>query len=231
MLWLTCFICREEERRKLQRLGELARKEVANWHRLRMAQKTQLMQKQINTFKSKAEIKKTNPKARIAPPSVHSPPRSPQPQVPVQQATSAFAHLPEQISLPNSHTTPAVGKELKYWEMENVDEEDERMSEAESTLELSEEPVTDHSNTDTFRLATRMIAKTLGLPLVYLIALNLSEDGKTAKSLDLLAASGLPNPTPTFDPVLHEKALHAPEGGLLYQVSLFAILTEELMCQ
>ena len=137
----------------------------------------------------------------------------------LQDENPAFSHLPGQISLPNSHTTPAVGRELNYWEMEDVDEEDERMSEAESELALSEESVTDHSNTDTFRLAARMIAKTLGLPLVYIIALNLSEDGRTAKSLDLLAASGLPNPTPTFDPTLHEKALHAPEGGLLYQVS------------
>ncbi|KAL8277098.1 hypothetical protein RQP46_010526 [Phenoliferia psychrophenolica] len=62
--------------------------------------------------------------------------------------------------------------------------------------------------------ATRVLAKSLKLSLVYLCTLDLST---SAHTLTLLSSSGLPSPAPAFDPALHFEALRAPEGGLLYQ--------------
>lgn len=65
-----------------------------------------------------------------------------------------------------------------------------------------------------FDQATKMLAKALGVSLVYLVALDLIPSSPT---LRVLAAHGLSNPAPSFDPALHLKALRAPEGGLLYR--------------
>lgn len=64
---------------------------------------------------------------------------------------------------------------------------------------------------------TRLLAKALELDLAYLAAIDLSPDVASQDSLRVLAAHGLPNPPPAFDPALHLKALRAPEGGLVYK--------------
>jgi len=66
-----------------------------------------------------------------------------------------------------------------------------------------------------FDTATRTLLKALDLSLVYLVALDLAAPDKPA--LRVLSACNLPSPVPAFDPVLHLKALRAPEGGLLYK--------------
>lgn len=72
--------------------------------------------------------------------------------------------------------------------------------------------------------ATRTLRKALGLSLVYLVALDLAapERERGVPALRVLSACGLPSPVPAFDPVLHLKALRAPEGGLLYKNARFA---------
>lgn len=193
----------EEERRKLQRLGELARKEVAAWHQLRMQEKTRLMRKQLATLHTKAEAA-----------------RKPASQLPVLPERKPSKSLPDIIALPASERTSAVGKDLTYWEIDDSDTDEDNSPLDDSDRLSMEECVISNSKqiTSTFNLATRMIAKTLALPLVYLIALNLTETGEV-NAMDLMSSYGLPNPTPVFDKSLHLKALKAPEGGLLYQVS------------
>ncbi|ORY66786.1 hypothetical protein BCR35DRAFT_270103 [Leucosporidium creatinivorum] len=69
-----------------------------------------------------------------------------------------------------------------------------------------------------FDQATKMLAKALGVSLVYLVALDLlPSSSSSSPTLRVLAAHGLSNPAPSFDPALHLKALRAPEGGLLYR--------------
>lgn len=69
-----------------------------------------------------------------------------------------------------------------------------------------------------FDQATKMLAKALGVSLVYLVALDLiTSSSSSSPTLRVLAAHGLSNPAPSFDPALHLKALRAPEGGLLYR--------------
>ena len=65
-----------------------------------------------------------------------------------------------------------------------------------------------------FDTATRMLGKSLDLPFVYLIQIDLATSEHT---LTLLSSIGLPSPQPSFDPALHFNALRAPEGGVMYQ--------------
>ncbi|KAL8276371.1 hypothetical protein RQP46_011216 [Phenoliferia psychrophenolica] len=67
-----------------------------------------------------------------------------------------------------------------------------------------------------FDTASRMLAKSLKLPLVYIVSIDLAD---SAHDLNLLSSFGLSTPAPAFDPALHFKALRAPEGGLLYENS------------
>ncbi|KAK4331991.1 GAF domain containing protein [Rhodotorula toruloides] len=72
----------------------------------------------------------------------------------------------------------------------------------------------------TFDTATKMLAKSLELELVYLAALDIalaSSTDPSASPLRILSSHGLPHPPPSFDPALHLKALRAPEGGLIYK--------------
>lgn len=199
----------EAEREQLQRLGEMARKEVAAWHKLRMAEKTRLMRKQLATLKSQAAAAK-RPPALIPLVTSHS-----------FKARSPKA-LPATIPFDESHQSPAVGKELSYWEVDDSEDDDDRTDQTDedwSRLSADETSLSGSRQiTRTFDLATKMIAKTLALPLVYLIALNVDEAGTQVFSMDLMSSFGLPDPTPIFDRALHLKALKSPEGGLLYQV-------------
>ncbi|GAA5835648.1 hypothetical protein JCM11251_002985 [Rhodosporidiobolus azoricus] len=75
-----------------------------------------------------------------------------------------------------------------------------------------------------FDTAVKMLAKALELELVYLAALDLSlldasspSTSSNGSKLRILSSYGLPTPPPSFDPVLHLKALRAPEGGLIYK--------------
>lgn len=73
-----------------------------------------------------------------------------------------------------------------------------------------------------FDQAVTLLAQALNMSLVYLAAIDLAPStsiaGQPAEPvLRLLAAEGLPDPAPAFDPALHIKALRAPEGGLLYR--------------
>ncbi|GEM12238.1 GAF domain containing protein [Rhodotorula toruloides] len=72
----------------------------------------------------------------------------------------------------------------------------------------------------TFDTATKMLAKSLELELVYLAALDIalaSSIDSSVSPLRILSSHGLPHPPPSFDPALHLKALRAPEGGLIYK--------------
>lgn len=160
----------EAERRKLQRLGELARKEVANWHKLRMAEKTRLMQKQLSNFHSKAEVAKTRRTSGRRVMAV----RPAQKQV-SPGTNSTLDSLPDNIPFPAAVSkSPAVGHEQSYWEMsdpEAEEAEDATVSDIDLSGDESVAPSLGKQNASTFNLATRMIAKTLALPLVYLITL------------------------------------------------------------
>lgn len=71
-----------------------------------------------------------------------------------------------------------------------------------------------------FDQGVKMLAKALALDLVYLVALDLPSSSSrptSAPTLRVLAAHGLTNPAPSFDPALHLRALRAEEGGLLYK--------------
>lgn len=71
--------------------------------------------------------------------------------------------------------------------------------------------------------ACTSLASGLGLSLVYLVALDLSQCPPAPSivgnpTLSLLAAHNLPiDSKPSFDPALHLRALRAPEGGLLFR--------------
>jgi hypothetical protein len=91
-----------------------------------------------------------------------------------------------------------------------------------TTPEISEPPkplVKAPSKVDAFdrvfNTAVHLLQSTLQLPLAYFVSLDVRSDFNP--TLSLLAARGLPDPPPTFDPALHLRALRAPEGGLLYQ--------------
>ena len=164
----------DAELRKLQRLGELARREIATWHQQRQLAKDQALKSQLLAFHREAEPSR---KALKANPSYDAP----------------VEDLPDSIPLPNGSQSPAS-----------------------SSAPSSPKTHTAKSLANTFRLATRMIAETLELPLVYLISVNSSQRVEDRR-LQLVSSFGLPTPPPDFDYTLHHKALRAPEGGLLYQ--------------
>ena len=78
------------------------------------------------------------------------------------------------------------------------------------------DPDVAHEVQSAFDSATRNLSKALDLPLVYLVALDLSV--LTAlPTLTLLSSVGLASTSPCLSPSLHFQALRAPEGGLLYR--------------
>lgn len=204
----------EAERQQLLHLGEMARKEIAAWHKLRMAEKTRLMRKQLATLRAQAAAAKKPPALLPILPK-----RSPK--------SRAQKALPSTIPFGAAQQSPAVGRELSYWEVDESDEEeDEQTDEDWRRLSVDDDSSSGSRQiTRTFNLATKMIAKTLALPLVYLIALNVDEAGSQVFSMDLMSSFGLPDPKPSFDKTLHLKALKSPEGGLLYQVCLISCST------
>ncbi|KAL8283539.1 hypothetical protein RQP46_005642 [Phenoliferia psychrophenolica] len=66
-----------------------------------------------------------------------------------------------------------------------------------------------------FDTATKMLGKSLDLPFVYLIQIDLTTGA--SHRLSLLSSTGLPSPPPDFDPLLHFNALRAPEGGIFHR--------------
>ncbi|KAL8291303.1 hypothetical protein RQP46_002281 [Phenoliferia psychrophenolica] len=84
-------------------------------------------------------------------------------------------------------------------------------------FENSEEnPDVQHEVQAAFDSATSNLSKALDLPLVYLVALDLSIPD-ALPTLTLLSSIGLPSSSPNLSPSLHFQALRAPEGGLLYR--------------
>lgn len=70
---------------------------------------------------------------------------------------------------------------------------------------------------DRMETGVRLLAQALELELAYLVSIDLAPGCPPQESLRVLAAHGMPNPPPVFDPALHLKALRAPEGGLVYK--------------
>jgi hypothetical protein len=68
-----------------------------------------------------------------------------------------------------------------------------------------------------FDLATKLIAETLDLSLVYLTAVVPHGDSDELGRTMILSGFNIPLPVPVFDAGLHLRALRAPEGGFLYQ--------------
>ncbi|EGG11356.1 uncharacterized protein MELLADRAFT_70774 [Melampsora larici-populina 98AG31] len=69
-----------------------------------------------------------------------------------------------------------------------------------------------------FDLATKLVGDTLDLSLVYLIAVKPAPKASSESDQSvILSGYNLPSPLPVFDSKLHLRALHAAEGGLLYQ--------------
>ncbi|KAK4048937.1 hypothetical protein OIV83_004493 [Microbotryomycetes sp. JL201] len=88
---------------------------------------------------------------------------------------------------------------------------------------VRESPLT--SRQKVFDLATKTLGQGLDLSLVYLVALDLGDDGGSDVNqirLTLSSAWNLPPTTPSFDASLHLKALRAPEGGLLFKNPLMS---------
>jgi len=68
-----------------------------------------------------------------------------------------------------------------------------------------------------FDVATKLIAETLDLSLVYLTAVVPHADSHVLGNTLIISGHNIPLPVPVFDVGLHLRALRAPEGGFLYQ--------------
>ncbi|GAO46510.1 hypothetical protein G7K_0740-t1 [Saitoella complicata NRRL Y-17804] len=75
-------------------------------------------------------------------------------------------------------------------------------------------PADDSKRKNPYDLATVLIAQSLRVDLVYLLSLELNAAGQPTTRL--MSSFGLPSPPPTFDVVLHARALSS-KSGLLYQ--------------
>ncbi|OAV98069.1 hypothetical protein PTTG_01219 [Puccinia triticina 1-1 BBBD Race 1] len=68
-----------------------------------------------------------------------------------------------------------------------------------------------------FDLATKLVAETLELSLVYLMAVEPYAEAEDLGRTLILSGHNIPLPVPELDPGLHLRVLRAGEGGLLYQ--------------
>jgi len=68
-----------------------------------------------------------------------------------------------------------------------------------------------------FDVATKLIAETLDLSLVYLTAVVPHTDSQVLGNTRIISGHNIPLPVPVFDAGLHLRVLRAPEGGFLYQ--------------
>lgn len=130
---------------------------------------------------------------------------------------SSFHHHIGSLSVPPSErgALPAPAsfemapEELALWEQSSY-------TDSFDSNALSESAVSSNAGR-IFALAMRMVAKTLQLPLVYLLRLEFLDDAAESAQVSLVSSYGMPNPPPSFDDKLHLRALRTPEGGLLYQ--------------
>ncbi|PLW07633.1 hypothetical protein PCANC_26293 [Puccinia coronata f. sp. avenae] len=68
-----------------------------------------------------------------------------------------------------------------------------------------------------FDLATKLVAETLDLSLVYLMAVIPYGDSQNLGQTIIISGHNIPLPVPELDAGLHLRVLEAAEGGLLYQ--------------
>lgn len=78
-----------------------------------------------------------------------------------------------------------------------------------------------------FDLATKLVAETLDLSLVYLAAVRPHGDSNDLGQTIIISGYNIPLPVPVFDPGLHLRALRTLEGGLMYQNPNFEESREE----
>lgn len=93
---------------------------------------------------------------------------------------------------------------------------DETMDDTASVFAQTHDSTLDVTAARVFELGVTTIAKTLDLPLVYVLKLSNTRRVSQFQS-SLISSYGMPDPPPAFDEELHLRALRNPEGGLLYQ--------------
>lgn len=183
-----------EDRKKLMRLADLVRKEIATWHEERLASKMRLLNTRLSSFHHRVG-------------HIHDP-----------KMRSKESLSPSMAGAPATYEADEA--ELAAWGSDDLDS-----VESGSTV-LSVDDV-DSTPSRIFSLATRLISKTLDLPLSYLIEVQFDAEQKSrVTAMTLLSSQGLADPPPTFDDRLHLKAIRSPEGGLLYQNPVFSELHE-----
>lgn len=191
-----------EDRKKLVYLSEYARREIEKWFAKRMEHKIDSLEASKETWKEELQRidSDSSDGLRSMEPEVLSeiPQNGTLSRKPIFRSASSGSHeLTSESSYADNFTKSPMKTKPGIFEDVN----------------WAVKPTV----RKVFDLATKLVAETLDLSLVYLAAAaphnTASELGRTV----IISGYNVPDPVPFFDTALHLKALRTPEGGLLYQ--------------
>lgn len=208
-----------DERKKLVYMAEYARREIEKWFLNKMAQKMETLEDSHKNFVQEAEKvggeedesgDQAVTEALVdTSPSPAEDVSTPEPRrTPVRNSSlTALMNIPSSIISPSPSSigdTPLKKTPTLQSQGPKIFED------GKSAIKPKMQKI--------FDLATKLVGDTLDLSLVYLIAVKPAREGSTESDQTVvLSGYNLPSPLPVFDPKLHLRALHAAEGGLLYQ--------------
>ncbi|MBW0468375.1 hypothetical protein O181_008090 [Austropuccinia psidii MF-1] len=197
-----------EERKKLVYMAEFARREIEKWYKKKMELKLKQLdeghQRWIEELKQVMSVQSGEE-------ANHSEVLSdPQPQ---QGNLSPFASLSQRLG--RSRSSISVSSSLRKSSL--FSSESPQLNIPGPSLFEDVKTAVKPKIQKVFDLATKLVAESLDLSLVYLLAVSPNGDSGEIGRTVVLSGYNLPSPFPVFDVGLHLRALRAPEGGLLYQ--------------
>lgn len=198
-----------EDRRKLVYMSEYARREIEKWFAKKMERKMQQLtagEENWNQELKRVVSSSSDGDDTLECEVLSDTPASPD-RIAAPSKRSSFRRLASISSISTTPTSPSSTTHMAL----------KAPTRSGPTLFEDVNAAVKPKMRKVFDLATKLIAETLDLSLVYLTAVVPHGDSDELGRTMILSGFNIPLPVPVFDAGLHLRALRAPEGGFLYQ--------------
>ncbi|MBW0531296.1 hypothetical protein O181_071011 [Austropuccinia psidii MF-1] len=198
-----------DERKKLVYMAEFARQEIGNWYAKKMQLKCEKLDRSLIWWHEETKRLEITNTAE----SVESPKTSPDLHARPSSSTPFLTFTKK--ALRKTKPEASIGSPPTS----TLSSSDKIPEPLESTPSIFEDlsGAVKPKMQNIFDLATKLVAETLDLSLVYLVAVAPLGDSIEIGQVTLISGYNIPVSLPTLNVALHLNALRTPEGGVLYQ--------------